>query len=173
MLPRLDNGFGAGAIAVPHHQPLAPGAGPPGNCHTELPSWGMAYPATPMPPGRPRDLPLKDVRTRIESLVRMTALSDLVTIITDAGRPLAAVVPVAAARSRADADAAAAHAQAAASGWMRRFDAVRAELRRQHAVEVRDLERELEQAWQALDRVAPPGSDRDVDALRVTRRSRT
>jgi antitoxin (DNA-binding transcriptional repressor) of toxin-antitoxin stability system len=132
----------------------------------------MAYPATNMPPGS-RDLSLKDARTRIESLVRMTALSDLVTIITDGGRPLAAVVPVAAARSRADAEAAATHAQAAASGWMRRFDAVRAELRRQHALEVRDLERELDQAWQALDRLVPPGLDRDVDALRVHRRGRT
>jgi antitoxin (DNA-binding transcriptional repressor) of toxin-antitoxin stability system len=132
----------------------------------------MAYPATPMPSG-PRDLPLKDARTRIESLVRMTALSDLVTIITDGGRPLAAVVPVAAARSRADAEAAAAHTQAAASGWMRRFDAVRAELRRQHTFEVEELKRELDQAWRVLDRLVPVGSDRDVDALRVTRRDRT
>jgi hypothetical protein len=129
----------------------------------------MAYPATPLP-NSPRDLPLKDARTRIESLVRTTALSDLVTIITDGGRQLAAVVPVAAARSRADAEAASAHTQAAASGWIRRLDAMRAELRRQHALEVRELERELGQAWQVLDRLCPPGSDRAVDVLRAARR---
>ncbi len=129
----------------------------------------MAYPATPLP-NDPRDLPLKEARTRIETLVRMTALSDLVTIITDGGRPLAAVVPVAAARSRADADAAAVQAQAAASGWMRRLDAVRAGLRRQHAVEVRELQRELGDVWQVVDRLCPPGSDRGVDALRAAHR---
>jgi antitoxin (DNA-binding transcriptional repressor) of toxin-antitoxin stability system len=131
----------------------------------------MAVP--PVPPDRQhRELPLPEARVRLTQLVRLTAVADQVTVITDGGRPAAALVPVDAARTRADVLAASAHARATAAGWMKRLDAVRAALRGQHAAETRELHRELREAWHLLDRVSPPGADRAVDTARAARRTR-
>jgi hypothetical protein len=54
-----------------------------------------------------------------------------------------------------------------AAGWIRRLEAVRADLRRQHATETRELTDALDQAWQLLDALRPPGTDRGVDTLRA------
>lgn len=129
----------------------------------------MAHPSAP-PPGDHHELSLNEARVRLAQLVRLTAAADQVTIISEGGRPAAALVPVAAAQSRAQAEVAAGHARATAAGWMQRLETVRADLRRQHAYEVRELERALAQAWQALDRLCPPGTDRGVDGLRAAHR---
>ena len=117
------------------------------------------------PSGQPRELPLSEARVRLTQLARLTAVTGQVTVITDGGRPVAALVPADAARSRAEAQATAAHARAVAAGWMQRMEAVRAALRGQHAAEAR----QLEAAWHLLDRLSPPGADRAVDAARAAR----
>jgi hypothetical protein len=44
---------------------------------------------------------------------------------------------------------------------------VRDGLRRQHAVRTAELVQALDEAWQLLDTLRPPGKDRAVDALRA------
>jgi antitoxin (DNA-binding transcriptional repressor) of toxin-antitoxin stability system len=113
------------------------------------------------------ELTAHEVRTRLIPLVRMTELTGRVTVITEAGRRIAALVPVEAARSREEAHAAAARQQAAASGWQRRLDAVREHVRVQHRRRIHDLEQALARAWQLLDEARPPGTDRAADLLRA------
>jgi hypothetical protein len=73
----------------------------------------------------PIDLPLNDVRTRLTALVRMTNLTGRVTVITDGGAPVAALVPADAARSRQEARADAARGGAAVRPDAARPDAAR------------------------------------------------
>ena len=114
----------------------------------------MAEPATPLP--HPRlELSLVEARTRFVQLARLAGLTNQTTVVTDDGRPLAAIVPIGATRPD--------RPNPAAAGWIRRIDKLRAEFRRQHV----GLEQALEDAWQELDRLRPPGTDRDVDALRT------
>jgi antitoxin (DNA-binding transcriptional repressor) of toxin-antitoxin stability system len=116
----------------------------------------MAEPATPLP--HPRlELSLVEARTRFVQLARLAGLTNQTTVVTEDGRPLAAIVPIGA--TRADAD----RPNPAAAGWIRRIDKLRAEFRRQHV----GLEQALEDAWQELDRLRPPGADKQVDALRT------
>jgi antitoxin (DNA-binding transcriptional repressor) of toxin-antitoxin stability system len=114
----------------------------------------MAEPATPLP--HPRlELSLVEARTRFVQLARLAGLTNQTTVVTEGGRPLAAVVPIGAAQPE--------RPNPAAAGWIRRIDKLRTELRRQHVT----LEQALEDAWRELDRVRPPGADREVDALRA------
>jgi antitoxin (DNA-binding transcriptional repressor) of toxin-antitoxin stability system len=128
----------------------------------------MAQPVS--PPDPPRELSLPEARTRLVALVRMTDLAGGVTIISDAGRPVAALVPVDAARSRSDARAAAAHQQATVRGWQQRLETVREHLRGQHRQETSTLRDALGQAWALIDQLRPPGRDRAVDQLRAQHR---
>jgi antitoxin (DNA-binding transcriptional repressor) of toxin-antitoxin stability system len=123
----------------------------------------MAEPATPLP--HPcLELSLVEARTRFVQLARLAGLTGRTTVVTEDGRPLAAIVPVGAARPE--------RPNPAAAGWIRRIDNLRAEFGRQHG----GLEQALEDAWRELDRARPPGVDRQVDALRAAqadiRRSR-
>ncbi|MEU8229098.1 hypothetical protein AB0C12_05760 [Actinoplanes sp. NPDC048967] len=120
----------------------------------------MAEPATPLP--RPRlELSLVEARTRFVQLARLAGLTNQTTVVTEDGRPLAAIVPMGAARPAAVPGAD--RPNPAAAGWIRRIDKLRAEFRRQHV----GLEQALEEAWQELDRLSPPGTDQRVDGLRT------
>ncbi|MER6595848.1 type II toxin-antitoxin system Phd/YefM family antitoxin, partial [Micromonospora purpureochromogenes] len=61
----------------------------------------MAAPALTHHSGRPRSLPLRELRTRLTQLIAMAELTDTVTLVTRDGdsRPVAAIVPAAAART--------------------------------------------------------------------------
>lgn len=116
---------------------------------------------------------------RFVQLARLTSLTGQTTLVTDAGRPLAAIVPAAGSGvSGSDVGgsnvagsgvggpgvgASGVGGSEAAAGWVRRIETLRAEFQRQHGV----LEEALERVWQELDRVRPPGSDSGVDALRL------
>ncbi|MEU7908455.1 hypothetical protein [Actinoplanes sp. NPDC049118] len=114
----------------------------------------MAEPAAPIP--HPRlELSLAEARTRFVQLARLAGLTRQTTVVTEGGRPLAAIVGIA--------EAGPERGNEAAAGWIRRIEKLRAELRHQHA----GLERALEQAWQELDRLSPPGADAHLDALRT------
>jgi antitoxin (DNA-binding transcriptional repressor) of toxin-antitoxin stability system len=114
----------------------------------------MAETATPLP--HPRlELSLVEARMRFVQLARLAGLTQQTTVVTEDGRPLAAIVPIGAAQPE--------RPNPAAAGWIRRIDQLRAELRRQHG----GLEQALEEAWRELDRLRPPGADREIDALRA------
>ncbi len=114
----------------------------------------MAEPATPLP--HPRlELTLVEARTRFVQLARLAGLTNQTTVVTEDGRPLAAIVPMSATQQD--------RPNPAAAGWIRRIDKLRAEFRRQHV----GLEQALEETWRELDRVRPPGADREIDALRA------
>jgi antitoxin (DNA-binding transcriptional repressor) of toxin-antitoxin stability system len=114
---------------------------------------GMAEPEGRIP--RPRlELSLPEARTRFVQLARLAELTRQRTVVTDGGRPLAAIVPV---------DDVRGGASAVAAGSVRRIEILRAEFQRRHGV----LEEALEQVWRELDKVRPPGSDAAVDALRL------
>jgi antitoxin (DNA-binding transcriptional repressor) of toxin-antitoxin stability system len=117
----------------------------------------MAEPAAPIPHRR-LELSLTEARTRFAQIVRLADLTNQITLVADGGRPLAAIVPVDLVETREDGNA-----TAAAAGWIRRIEKLRADLRQQHGA----LEQALQQVWQELDKVRPPGTDRDVDALRA------
>ena len=114
----------------------------------------MAEPATPLT--HPRlELTLVEARTRFVQLARLAGLTNQTTVVTEDGRPLAAIVPAGTAPPE--------RPNNAAAGWIRRIDKLRAELRRQHV----GLEQALAEAWEELDRLRPPGTDGRVDALRT------
>lgn len=116
----------------------------------------MAEPAAPLP--HPRlELSLVEARTRFVQLARLAGLTQQTTVVTEDGRPLAAIVPISATQPQPD------RPNPAAAGWIRRIDKLRAEFRRQHVA----LEQALEEAWRELDKLRPPGSDGDIDALRT------
>lgn len=99
-----------------------------------------------------------EARTRFVQLARLAGLTQQTTVVTEGGRPLAAIVPFEAPRPEPERPN-----PAAAAGWIRRIDKLRAEFRHQHV----GLEQALEEAWRELDRLRPPGADREVDALRA------
>lgn len=117
---------------------------------------GMAEPAGQIP--RPRlQLSLPEARTRFVQLARMANLSQQSTVITDGGRPLAAIVPI---HSAGDGTVT---SDRSAAGWLRRIERLRAEFHGQQDVIIHALSL----AWQELDRISPPGADSRVDALRL------
>ena len=129
----------------------------------------MAEPAVPLPRRRV-ELPLLEARTRLTQIVRLTPVTGQVTVITDRGRPVAAIVPMAAVPSDEPAPPAAGRSESTAAGWMRRIEQVREAVRRQHVQRTTELERALTNVWAVLDRLRPPGSDRAVDELRIAHR---
>ncbi|GAB7051272.1 hypothetical protein JCM9534A_63980 [Catenuloplanes indicus JCM 9534] len=133
---------------------------------------GMAY-LTPIPAEEPRPrqvISQRDARTRLAHLLARTGPADIVTVIADGDRPLAALVPVQAAQSAAEAAAAARRAEKSAAGWSARLEKLRAQLLTRHAAETDELVRALAEAWAELDRRSPPGRDATVDHLRAAHR---
>ena len=134
---------------------------------------GMAEPARRLSPRR-IELSISEARTRFVQLVRLTGVTRQVTVIVDQGRPIAAIGPADQAPG-AQAEGRAPGAQAeervanpvSAAGWMRRLEAMREDLRRQHHARTTELTKALDEVWQVLDAIRPPGSDRHVDALRA------
>jgi hypothetical protein len=51
---------------------------------------------------------------------------------------------------------------------LRRLEEVREEMRRQHAAHITELLQALEQTWNVIDALRPPGADGNVDMLRAT-----
>ena len=125
----------------------------------------MADPAVPVPPCR-IELPLLEVRTRLAQIVRLTPVTGQVTVITDTGRPVAAIVPVGVVHGDMPAPTES-RTGSAGAGWVRRIEQVREAVRLQHAMRITELEDALNQVWVVLDRLKPQGTDRIVDELRV------
>jgi antitoxin (DNA-binding transcriptional repressor) of toxin-antitoxin stability system len=130
----------------------------------------MAEPAVPLPRRRRIELPMPEARNRFTQLVRLASLTGQVTVLADQGRPVAVIAPVAALLSDESSTATRAHTEQAAAGWMRRIEQVREAVRRQHATRISELEHALTDAWDVIDRIAPRGSDRAADELRVAQR---
>jgi prevent-host-death family protein len=130
----------------------------------------MALPAAPLPRRRSIELPMLEARNRFLPLVRSASLTGQVTVVTDQGRPAAAIVPVDAMLGDEPPAAPKAHTEQAAAGWMRRIEQVKEAVRRQHATRISELEHALSDAWGVIDRVGPRGSDRAADELRVAQR---
>ncbi|MGC5053454.1 type II toxin-antitoxin system Phd/YefM family antitoxin [Micromonospora sp. DT48] len=129
----------------------------------------MAVPAL-TPRNTPaRSLPLREARTRLSQLVAMAELTDTVTVVTRDGdsRPVAAIVPAAAARTVAEARADADRLAEVTAGWSRRLDAQRQQSRRRHAAELRTVAAALAEVWAELDRRFPPGTDPALARLRA------
>ncbi|TDB70966.1 type II toxin-antitoxin system Phd/YefM family antitoxin [Micromonospora sp. KC723] len=132
----------------------------------------MAAPALTHHSGRPRSMPLRELRTRLTQVIAMAELTDTVTLVTRDGdpRPLAAVVPAAAARSAAQARADDERLAAVTAGWARRLEESHRQGARRHAAELRAVLDALAEVWAELDRRVPPGTDAAVDRLRAAHR---
>jgi antitoxin (DNA-binding transcriptional repressor) of toxin-antitoxin stability system len=107
-------------------------------------------------------MPLREARMQLVRLVALAELNDTVTVITDGGRPRAAIVPAGAARSLAQLHHERQRAAAAAAGWERRVEEARDVSRRQHASEAQALRRALREAWSCID----GGNAHNVEVLR-------
>lgn len=129
----------------------------------------MAVPALAHGVDRPRSLPLREVRTRLTQLVAMAELTDAVTLVTRDGdpRPVAAIVPAAAARSAAQARADAERIAQVTAGWARRLDETHRRSARRHAAELRAVTGALAELWAEIDRRIAPGSDPALARLRA------
>ncbi|MEV0809614.1 type II toxin-antitoxin system Phd/YefM family antitoxin [Micromonospora sp. NPDC050200] len=129
----------------------------------------MAAPALTHHSGQPRSLPLRELRTRLTQLIAMAELTDTVTLVTRDGdpRPVAAIVPAAAARTAAQARADGERLAAVTAGWARRLEEAHRQGARRHAAELRAVTAALAEAWAELDRRVAPGSDRSLDRLRA------
>ncbi|MEU8300051.1 type II toxin-antitoxin system Phd/YefM family antitoxin [Micromonospora sp. NPDC048909] len=129
----------------------------------------MAVPALTPPPDQPRTVPLREARTRFTQLVALAELTDAVTVLTRDGdpRPIAAIVPAAAARSAAQARADADRLAAVTAGWARRLDEQHRQSARRHSAELRAVRAALAEAWAELDRRAAPGGDPALARLRA------
>ncbi|MER7168429.1 type II toxin-antitoxin system Phd/YefM family antitoxin [Micromonospora sp. NPDC000207] len=129
----------------------------------------MVATALPHDDGQPRALPLREARTRLTQIVAMAELTDTVTIVTRDRdtRPVAAIVPAAAARTLAQARADADRIAAVTAGWARRLDAAHQQSARRHAAELRAVTDALAAAWAELDRRAQPGGDPALERLRA------
>ncbi|GAA4967020.1 hypothetical protein [Actinoplanes utahensis] len=51
---------------------------------------------------------------------------------------------------------------------MRRIEKVREDVRRQHAQRIGELSQALDEAWQLIDSMRPPGTERSADTLRAS-----
>ncbi|MFC7546003.1 type II toxin-antitoxin system Phd/YefM family antitoxin [Plantactinospora sp. GCM10030261] len=129
----------------------------------------MAAPLMPPDAQRQRSVPLREARTRLTQLVAMAELTDTVTVITRDGdpRPVAAIVPAAAARTAARAQADVERIAEVSAGWARRLDEQHGRSARRHAAELRTVTGALAEAWAELDRRFPPGTDPVLARLRA------
>ncbi|SBT42564.1 hypothetical protein [Micromonospora auratinigra] len=119
----------------------------------------MAAPALADRSPQPRTLPLREIRTRLTQLVALAELTDTVTVVTRDGdsRPIAAIVPAAAARTAAQARADADRIATISAGWARRLEELHRQSSRRHAAERRAFADALAEVWAELDRRAPAG----------------
>ncbi|WP_436529818.1 hypothetical protein [Actinoplanes sp. HUAS TT8] len=123
-----------------------------------------------MPIRRRIELSIAETRLRFQQLVRLTGLTGQVVVVVDGGRPIAAIVPAADVLDPPPPPPPPAPPRAGpenSAGWLRRIEKVREDVRRQHAGRVTELSQALDEAWQMLDRLHPPGTDRHVDTLRA------
>lgn len=123
----------------------------------------MATPASRQGPNR-IELPISEARMRFLQLLRQIPVTRQTVVVVDQGQPVLAMVPahtVAAARHQAE-------GSSSAAGWLRRLEEIREEMRRQHAAHATELLRALEQTWDIIDALRPPGADGTVDMLRAT-----
>ncbi|WDZ83256.1 type II toxin-antitoxin system Phd/YefM family antitoxin [Micromonospora cathayae] len=129
----------------------------------------MAVPALAHPHDQPRTLPLREARTRLTQLVAMAELTDTVTVLTRDGdpRPVAAIVPAAAARSAAQARADAERLAAVSAGWARRLDDLHRRGAERHAAELRTVTDALAEVWAELDRRGVLSGDPTLARLRA------
>lgn len=107
---------------------------------------------------------LVEARIRFAQMVRLAALTSQITIITDGGRPAAAIIPISLLPDDDAPETCAPNNAALTDGWIRRIEQVRMQSHRQR----RGLEQALFAAWRELDRRQPPGTDHDLDALRIS-----
>ncbi|GIG65040.1 hypothetical protein Pen01_13350 [Phytomonospora endophytica] len=118
----------------------------------------------------PASIPLREARIRFTQLVSLADLNNSTTIVTRDGdsRPVAAIVPASALRAVQAAPPPDADWRATVNaGWARRLQTLREQLSSRHVAERRVLVDALEKAWEELDRLARPGSDRGVESLRA------
>ncbi|MFC3502586.1 type II toxin-antitoxin system Phd/YefM family antitoxin [Micromonospora krabiensis] len=129
----------------------------------------MAVPALPPRSDQPRALPLREVRSRLTQLVALAEATDTVTVVTRDGdpRPVAAIVPAAAARTLAQTRADADRLATVTAGWARRLDELHRQSSRRHAAELRAVRAALAEAWAELDRRAVPGGNPSLARLRA------
>ncbi|HEX8630700.1 MAG TPA: type II toxin-antitoxin system Phd/YefM family antitoxin [Catenuloplanes sp.] len=129
----------------------------------------MAAPAFAADNETPRAVPLRDARTRLTQLVALAELTDTVTVITRDGdsRPVAAVVPAAAARTAAQARADTDRVREVTAGWARRLEELHTRSARLHAAELAAVTTALAEAWAELDRRVGPGADPALARLRA------
>ncbi|KAB1161618.1 type II toxin-antitoxin system Phd/YefM family antitoxin [Micromonospora sp. DSM 115977] len=129
----------------------------------------MAVPALTPHTDQPRSVPLREARTRLTQLVALAELTDTVTVVTRDGdpRPVAAIVPAAAARSAAQARADGDRLAAVTAGWARRLDEAHRRSAHRHAAELRAVTAALAEVWAELDRRVTPGSDPGLARLRA------
>lgn len=120
-----------------------------------------------MPIRRRIELSIAESRLRFQQLVRLTGLTGQVTVVVDGGRPIAAIVPAADVLDPPPPPPPPRPAAENSAGWLRRIEKVREDVRRQHAGRITELSRSLDEAWQLLDQLHPPGTDRHVDTLRA------
>jgi antitoxin (DNA-binding transcriptional repressor) of toxin-antitoxin stability system len=118
---------------------------------------------------QPRSVPLREARTRLTQLVALAELTDTVTVVTRDGdpRPVAAIVPAAAARTTAQARADADRLATVSAGWARRLEEAHRQSARRHSAELRAVTAALAEAWAELDRRVTPGSDPSLARLRA------
>jgi antitoxin (DNA-binding transcriptional repressor) of toxin-antitoxin stability system len=123
-----------------------------------------------MPIRRRIELSIAETRLRFQQLVRLTGLTGQITVVVDGGRPIAAIVPAADVLDPPPAPPPPRPAPENSAGWLRRIEKVREDVRRQHAGRIHELSQALDEAWQMLDALHPPGTDRHVDTLRAAHR---
>lgn len=129
----------------------------------------MAVPALTPHSDPPRSVPLREARTRFSQLVALAELTDAVTVVTRDGdpRPVAAIVPAAAARSGAQARADADRLSTVTAGWARRLEEQHRRGSQRHAAELGAVRAALAEVWAELDRRVVPGSDATLARLRA------
>ncbi|MGX6603125.1 hypothetical protein ACWKSP_13435 [Micromonosporaceae bacterium Da 78-11] len=124
----------------------------------------MAEAAVPLPRRR-IELPVSEARLRFLQLVRLADVAKQITVLVDRGTPAAAIVPLQVADAAFDPPAP--MPEASAAGWIRRVETLREDLRRKHAARTDELQDALDESWQLIDALRPPGVDRGVDAVRA------
>ncbi|MEV0644150.1 type II toxin-antitoxin system Phd/YefM family antitoxin [Phytomonospora sp. NPDC050363] len=118
----------------------------------------------------PASIPLREARIRFTQLVSLAELNNSTTVVTRDGdpRPIAAIVPASALRAQHAAPPPDADWRATVNaGWANRLQTLREQLTGRHHAERRVLLDALAKAWEELDRLARPGSDRDIESLRA------
>jgi antitoxin (DNA-binding transcriptional repressor) of toxin-antitoxin stability system len=111
------------------------------------------------------ELSVNEARTRFLQLIRLTRVTNQETVVVDQGQPVAVIVSpdVLADRQREPVGT-----NLNAAGWLQRLETVRRNLHRQHDAHSAQLIQALDEAWNAIDSLRPPGADRRIDTLRTT-----